>query len=49
MHSRLYVGQVKHHRYKPVPHAFRYALFMLYLDLDELPTLFKDRWHVRLR
>jgi DUF1365 family protein len=44
MHSRLYVGQVKHRRYKPVPHAFRYALFMLYLDLDELPTLFRNRW-----
>ena len=44
MHSRLYVGQVKHCRYKPAPHAFRYALFMLYLDLDELPTLFRRHW-----
>jgi DUF1365 family protein len=44
MHSRLYVGQVKHRRYKPAPHAFRYAMFMLYLDLDELPTLFQNRW-----
>lgn len=44
MHSRLYVGQVKHHRYTPAEHAFRYGLFMLYLDLDELPTLFKKRW-----
>jgi len=44
MHSRLYVGQVKHKRYTPTPHAFRYGLFMLYLDLEELPTLFKNRW-----
>ncbi len=44
MHSRLYVGQVKHRRYTPVPHAFRYGLFMLYLDLAELPTLFRKYW-----
>jgi DUF1365 family protein len=44
MHSRLYVGQVKHQRYTPAPHAFRYGLFMLYLDLEELPTLFNRRW-----
>jgi len=44
MHSRIYVGQVRHRRYKPAPHAFQYALFMLYLDLDELPTLFSRRW-----
>ena len=44
MHSRIYVGQVRHRRYRPVPHAFQYALFMLYLDLDELPTLFSKRW-----
>ena len=44
MHSQLYVGRVKHRRYTPVPHAFDYAMFMLYLDLDELPTLFRKRW-----
>jgi hypothetical protein len=44
MHSRIYVGQVKHCRYVPVPHAFSYSLFMLYLDLDELPVLFRKRW-----
>ena len=44
MHSRLYVGQVKHRRYQPRQHAFQYALFMLYLDLDELPALFARRW-----
>jgi hypothetical protein len=44
MHSRIYVGRVKHRRYSPTEHAFGYGLFMLYLDLDELPTLFRGRW-----
>jgi len=44
MHSRIYVGQVRHRRYSPAEHAFGYGLFMLYLDLDELPTLFSGRW-----
>ncbi len=44
MHSRIYVGQVRHRRYTPAVHAFQYALFMLYIDLDELPALFRKRW-----
>lgn len=44
MHSRLYVGQVKHRRITPQQHAFRYAIFMLYLDLDELTSVFRNRW-----
>jgi DUF1365 family protein len=44
MHSHLYVGQVKHRRFAPVEHAFHYKLFMLYLDLDELPVIFNKRW-----
>ena len=43
MHSRLYVGQVRHRRFLPHEHAFHYRMFMLYLDLDELPSLF-DRF-----
>ncbi|MEO8603948.1 MAG: DUF1365 domain-containing protein [bacterium] len=42
--SALYVGQVRHRRYTPRPHSFRYRMFQLYLDLDELPTLFDGRW-----
>jgi DUF1365 family protein len=38
-HSALYVGRVAHARRAPRPHAFRYGLYMLYLDLDELPAL----------
>jgi DUF1365 family protein len=37
MNSALYVGHVRHARRSPKPHAFRYPLYMLYLDLDELP------------
>jgi DUF1365 family protein len=44
MHSSLYVGQVRHRRFGPKPHAFAYRLFMLYLDLRELPELFARHW-----
>lgn len=44
MHSCLYVGQVRHRRYRPRVHQFSYRLFMTYLDLDELPTLFARYW-----
>ncbi len=37
MHSALYRGWVRHRRKAPTGHAFRYRLFMLYLDLAELP------------
>ena len=39
MHSCIYVGQVGHRRFAPTEHRFRYRLYMLYLDLGELPTL----------
>ncbi len=44
MESCIYEGWVKHRRYTPVDNAFRYRLFMLYLDLAELPRLFEKRW-----
>jgi uncharacterized protein len=37
--SSLYVGSVFHRRLAPKPHRFRYRLFWLLLDLDELPSL----------
>ncbi|MGA0002419.1 MAG: DUF1365 domain-containing protein [Steroidobacteraceae bacterium] len=40
MASALYVGRVRHRRRLPRDHAFSYALFMLYLDLDDLPGVF---------
>lgn len=42
--SALYRGTVVHRRFTPVEHAFRYTVFQLYLDLDELDTVFCGRW-----
>jgi hypothetical protein len=42
--SAIYEGWVRHRRSSPREHAFRYRTFQLYLDLDELPTLFSRRW-----
>lgn len=44
MHSCLYVGSVRHRRFRPAEHVFRYGLFQVYLDLDELDTVFRGRW-----
>ena len=44
MNSRIYVGRVRHRRFTPAQHAFSYRLFMMYLDLDELPGLFDRFW-----
>jgi uncharacterized protein len=38
--SGIYKGIVAHNRSQPKPHAFKYRVFMMYLDLDELPNLF---------
>jgi len=40
MNSCIYKGRVSHQRYAPRAHGFTYSLFMMYVDLDELPTLF---------
>ncbi len=44
MHSCLYVGRVRHRRQKAARHEFVYRLFMVYLDLDELPRVFEKHW-----
>ena len=44
MNSAIYFGQVRHRRLAPVEHAFSYRMFMLYLDLAELPRVFEGRW-----
>ena len=44
MHSAIYHGWLRHRRFAPRPHAFRYPLFMMYLDLAELDTVFRGRW-----
>lgn len=44
MKSRIYVGQVRHRRFSPKYNEFNYRLYMMYLDLDELPDLFDRFW-----
>lgn len=44
MQSGIYQGTVRHRRFEPVRHEFQTPLFMLYLDLSELPTIFAGRW-----
>jgi DUF1365 family protein len=44
MKSCIYEGQVRHRRFSPRNHEFDYRLYMMYLDLDELPGLFDRFW-----
>jgi DUF1365 family protein len=37
--SCVYEGWVRHRRHTPVEHAFRYPLYLVYLDLDERPDV----------
>ena len=38
--SAIYEGTVRHRRHDPHPHAFRYRMAQLYLDLDEIERVF---------
>lgn len=44
MESCIYNGSIRHRRHEPAGHQFRYELFMMYLDLAELPHLFDRHW-----
>lgn len=44
MESCIYEGRVRHSRSRPARHQFTYRLFLMYLDLDELETIFQKRW-----
>ena len=44
LHSALYRGTVRHRRFRPVDNHFRYPVYLLYLDLEELPRVFDGRW-----
>lgn len=43
MRSCLYEGEVRHRRLEPVEHSFRYRLFLVFVDLAELDSLFGRR------
>lgn len=40
LNSAIYKGGLKHQRFKDREHAFGYDVFMMYLDLDEVDTVF---------
>lgn len=43
--SAIYKGTIRHRRFQPVPNSFQYRIFLMYLDLSELPHLFNHhRW-----
>jgi DUF1365 family protein len=49
----LFVGTLRHRRFLPVGHAFRYPLFMALLDIDHVPELMQvsrltswNRWNL---
>jgi len=45
MHSAIYQGTIHHRRRTPAEHRFKYRIFMMYLDLEELPQVFDcSRW-----
>jgi DUF1365 family protein len=44
MKSCIYEGRVRHRRFSPRRHDFSYRLYLMYLDLDELPGLFDRFW-----
>ncbi len=46
MHSAIYEGVVRHRRFEPVAHALSYRMYMMYLDLDELGTVFRGAGRV---
>lgn len=38
--SCVYEGWVRHRRFSPVKNAFRYRIFLMYIDLAALPEVF---------
>lgn len=49
--SAIYEGRVRHRRFEPVEHEFSYRLFLMYLDLEQLPRLLDPfpLWSARRR
>jgi DUF1365 family protein len=55
LHSCLYTGWIRHRRFTPANHQFRYQVFMMYLDLQELEQVqnlsvwWSDKWYAFAR
>ncbi len=49
--SAVYEGTIRHRRFEPVEHEFSYRLFLMYLDLGELPGVLDPYplWSARRR
>lgn len=49
--SAVYEGTIRHRRFEPVEHEFSYRLFLMYLDLGELPGVLDPfpLWSARRR
>jgi DUF1365 family protein len=49
--SAVYEGRIRHRRFEPIEHEFSYRLFLMYLDLGELPGLLDPYplWSARRR
>ena len=41
LQSALYEGTIRHRRFKPRENSFQYGLALFYLDLAELPQIFR--------
>ena len=44
MKSCIYKGELFHHRYLPRENKFIYTVFFMFLDLEELESIFDGRW-----
>jgi uncharacterized protein len=44
VNSCIYEGWVRHRRFAPHAHSFRYRMYMMYLDLAEIDHVFDGRW-----
>jgi DUF1365 family protein len=49
--SAVYEGTIRHRRFEPIEHEFSYPLFLMYLDLGELPGVLDPYplWSARRR
>ena len=44
MESAIFEGKLRHRRFAAPSRSFSYSLYMVYLDLGELETIFAGRW-----